>query len=124
MATGLKHGAARNWEAGLEVVPSNDPIAMNPDHSGSEVAPSTDPIVRHLEYSDIEVVGNQTRDTEKQDSKPRRTCGLRTLTFWLLLVVAIVVIAGAVGGGVGGSLATSGGKAHGEQAESKRYTST
>lgn len=36
---------------------------------------------------------------------PKRTCGLRPRTFWILLaVILVVIVAAAVGGGVGGSL--------------------
>lgn len=36
----------------------------------------------------------------------RRICGLRSVTFWLLLIIAVLVLAGAVDGGVGGALAS------------------
>ncbi|KAJ8115986.1 hypothetical protein OPT61_g2496 [Boeremia exigua] len=37
---------------------------------------------------------------------PQTICGLRKRTFWILVGVAVVVVAGAVGGGVGGALAS------------------
>lgn len=36
----------------------------------------------------------------------RRICGLRVVTFWLVVVILVLVVGGAVGGGVGGWLAT------------------
>jgi len=38
--------------------------------------------------------------------KGKRTCGLSPMVFWLLVVIAVLVVAGAVGGGVGGSMAS------------------
>lgn len=42
--------------------------------------------------------------------RPRTICGLQKKTFWLLLVLAIVVIGAAVGGGVGGAMAVNNAK--------------
>ncbi|OKL57992.1 hypothetical protein UA08_06499 [Talaromyces atroroseus] len=41
----------------------------------------------------------------EQAAKPRKICGLRVTTFWLVCVIAILIIGGAVAGGVGASLA-------------------
>lgn len=41
----------------------------------------------------------------EQTQRGRTICGLQHQTFWLLIVLAIVVVGAAVGGGVGGSLA-------------------
>jgi hypothetical protein len=47
------------------------------------------------------------QDPQEPPASPRdRICGLRKTTFWLSLILAIVVIGAAVGGGVGGSLAS------------------
>ena len=47
------------------------------------------------------------QDLQEPPASPRdRICGLRKTTFWLSLILAIVVIGAAVGGGVGGSLAS------------------
>lgn len=41
-----------------------------------------------------------------RDDSPR-ICGLKRWIFWLLVVLAVLIIAGAIGGGVGGSLAAN-----------------
>jgi hypothetical protein len=37
--------------------------------------------------------------------EPKRICGIASTVFWLLVIIAVLVIGGAIGGGVGGSLA-------------------
>lgn len=44
--------------------------------------------------------------TGDEKTKGKRICGLSPLVFWLLIVLAVLVVGGAVGGGVGGSLAS------------------
>ena len=129
---GHKMGADLKSDA-PEVAPSSDPIATNPEHSGPEVAPSSDPIVNRPDYSDIEVVAHQPSKNRngvddpyaekflRKDGREGRICGLRKVTFWLSLALAVVIIAGAVGGGVGGALANQmGNKIHGGQIKSTR----
>lgn len=82
-------GAERYYEAGLE----HDSVAPAPiskyDASGA-----------HID-SDKEVGASQNR----------RICGLAPKTFWIVAIIAIVVVIGAaVGGGVGGSVASKSGK--------------
>ena len=50
----------------------------------------------------------QSSDTHMLAKTPeKRILGLHRSTFWLPVVLAIVVIAAAVGGGVGGSIAVT-----------------
>lgn len=61
-------------------------------------------------YSDLNP-GNDTNkiayESATYEHTPAQTiCGLRKRTFWILLGVALVVVAAAVGGGVGGALAS------------------
>jgi hypothetical protein len=52
-------------------------------------------------------VGQQYPTKENREAK---ICGLRRPTFWLLIVLAIVVIGAVVGGAVGGMLAVQNAK--------------
>jgi len=47
----------------------------------------------------------QYQSTGAPVENPRNICGIRRITFLLLAIIVLLVIAGAVGGGVGGSLA-------------------
>lgn len=44
--------------------------------------------------------------TAHEHTPPQTICGLRKRTFWILVGVALIVVAAAVGGGVGGALAS------------------
>ena len=133
MSTDLDKNTTRNSSEGLEVAPSNAPVAINPDHSSPEVAPSDDPIVKRLSHSDLEILQHQTSHTSnhaeashadksfQQDGKGRRICGLRKVTFWLLLTLAVVLIGVGIGGGVGGALAGRTSKARDGQTGSVEY---
>lgn len=46
-----------------------------------------------------------SQPTEAPARDPTTICGMRRITFFLLVIIVILIIAGAVGGGVGGSLA-------------------
>lgn len=95
-------------------------LMMAPDpHSELEVVPhSTHDTHKYPYYSPepIPAYPNTATDTNKiayesvtyeaQPQAARTICGLRKRTFWILMIVAIVVIAAAVGGGVGGALAS------------------
>ena len=118
-------------QAGLEVAPSQDPIAKGPEYPDLQVAPSDAPIVDKADYSDLEVAkhlkderynGEQGPNVPVSDpqKKPRRICGLRVVTFWLALALSIVILVGAVGGGVGGGLASS--SSNNDQASPVRYS--
>jgi hypothetical protein len=53
-------------------------------------------------------------------------CGLRPPTFWLTIIILLLVTAGAVGGGVGGSIAcrpSSQGQGQTQTLESQRHVS-
>ena len=97
-------------QPGLEVAPSDAPIAKGPEFPDLQVAPSDAPIVYTVDHSELEVateVAEVERSTEDYGKvlKPNRICGLSVVTFWLLLALGIIIIGAVVGGGVGGSLA-------------------
>ena len=79
---------AKYGQVGLEVAPSDGP----------EVQPSQDPIV-------VATPNRYYARSAQESGRPRRICGLKPLSFWLVLAVIMVVIVGAIGGGVGGALA-------------------
>lgn len=62
--------------------------------NGKEVVPN----------ADNEKYYNGNTGDEKEEKK--RICGLSALVFWILVVVAVLVVAGAVGGGVAGAMAS------------------
>jgi hypothetical protein len=80
-------------------------VAANEAHKYPYYAPTDNP---------PEAVPSAGTDTNKiayesaeyEQAAPQKICGLRKKTFWILLGVALVVIAAAVGGGVGGALAS------------------
>lgn len=84
-------------------------------HSTLEVAPNTElPEPQKFAYYAPELYIDPDNDAYKYPYKPetqeveRKTvCGLRRKTFWILVVVALLVVGGAVGGGVGGALASA-----------------
>lgn len=76
----------------------------------------------HVDHSDLEVAAKAV-DVEpgsdegfEEASKPRRTCGLRVVTFWLVLALGVIIIGVAIGGGVGGLLAKASLKAESAEA--------
>ncbi|KAF3032450.1 hypothetical protein E8E12_000774 [Didymella heteroderae] len=85
----------------LEVVAPNDAGAHKytyyaPTDNPPEIVPSAGTDTNKIAYE----------SAESQTKGPQTTCGLRRRTFWVLLGVALVVVAAAVGGGVGGALAS------------------
>ncbi|KAF2626043.1 hypothetical protein BU25DRAFT_412281 [Macroventuria anomochaeta] len=86
-------------------------------HSDLEVvAPSANDTYKYPYKSPepIPAYSNTASDTNKiayesatyERPTPARICGLRNRTFWIVVIAAIVVVAGAVGGGIGGALAS------------------
>ena len=82
------------YESGLEVVPSTkDPALTTTLYAPSEYPPT-----------DTGTYYNAS-SLPQGSQQPRLICGLRRTTFWLLVVLATLIVVGAVGGGVGGSIA-------------------
>lgn len=85
----------------LEVVTPNAndthkyPYYASTDHS-PEPVPSAGTDTNKIAYE----------SAEYERPAPQTVCGLRKRTFWILVGVALVVVAAAVGGGVGGALAS------------------
>lgn len=91
---------------GLEVVPGQgggaNTITEAPHYvSGPEKSASRwdDGLMGAIEVDERYCPGKSTR---------QYPCGMRPVTFWLLVVIAVLIIGVAIGGGVGGSLANKG----------------
>lgn len=83
----------------LEVVAPNDThkyAYQAPTDNSPEAVPSAGTDTNKIAYE----------STEYEQAAPQTICGLRKRTFWILLGVALVIVAAAVGGGVGGALAS------------------
>ncbi|KAF2448904.1 hypothetical protein P171DRAFT_428895 [Karstenula rhodostoma CBS 690.94] len=93
---------------------ASSPPGLEVDHAASApgvhyVAPQYygeqhQPLPSKSEYA---LVGSEDRSAP--ESSPM-ICGVRRSTFWLAIILGVVVVAAAVGGGVGGSLAVSNAK--------------
>ncbi|KAJ5192729.1 hypothetical protein N7449_008871 [Penicillium cf. viridicatum] len=98
---------------GLEVAPEQHREAGRYDN-GPEVVPDTEKEARR-DTGGLHYVSGPTSASPgiledgslktKPPKERKRICGVTSTVFWLLVVIAILVIGGAVGGGVGGSLA-------------------
>jgi hypothetical protein len=53
---------------------------------------------------------NASTENDQPFGKSSRICGAQRQTFWLVMILLIVVLAASVGGGVGGSLAVENAK--------------
>lgn len=106
---------------------SNTPVTFA--HEGLQVASNTPVIFAHeqqqkqvIEYYGEAPDGKEAvhsaveegiyfnDDNGKVNKGKKRICGLSAVTFWLVVVIAVLVITGAVGGGIGGSLAAKNSK--------------
>jgi hypothetical protein len=93
---------------GLEVVPGFE-MASVKSYSGLQVVPETEKEVKptrgglHYVEPDYVPLENKDKVDPPQGRDRKRICGVRSTIFWLLLVIAIlVVVIAGVGGGVGG----------------------
>lgn len=90
-------------------------IATNPDSSGPQVAHSQLPIAGHPEYSKLEVDRDGTGKYSEKEAIPQRKrgsgyiCGVRILTFWILVALVVVLVTIALGVGLGVGLSNQGG---------------
>jgi hypothetical protein len=88
--------------SGLEVAPSDGLFPEEPNHSELEV--------RHGSMNEKAVVyGPYDSETiplhhEEKSLDRHSICGLRRVTFWLTLALAVTVVIAIVGGSVGGTL--------------------
>lgn len=100
----------QSYHDGLEVVPHSE-------HTDYQKYPteSTDK-EKFPYYSPVPVTATPHGDdtnkiaygaTANEQYPPKTICGLRKRTFWILVAVAVVIVAAAVGGGVGGALASN-----------------
>jgi hypothetical protein len=85
----------------LEVAPSAD----------LEVVPSTDQDThKYLQYSesaaDTDKIAYHSITPGHDQPTSQTVCGLRKKTFWIVVIIAVLVVVSAVGGGVSGALAT------------------
>lgn len=90
-----------NGHSDLEVVAST----TNDSHKYPYYHPNSAPEPLPSTGSDTNKIAYES--TAYDAPPPAQTiCGLRKRTFWILLGVALVIVAAAVGGGVGGALAS------------------
>ena len=88
---------------GIQVTPSQAPEAIDPPGHGLHKVPSES----GLEPVRLSAMGQEKAIIrDNAGDRKRKIFGLRPVTFWLLLVIAVLVLVGAVGGGVGGALAS------------------
>lgn len=64
-------------------------------------------------YGQIPVQSQTSPEVASADA-PRRICGLRVVTFWLVVVILVLVVGAALGGGIGGGLASKNGDSESE----------
>lgn len=87
-------------DAGLEVKPQEIGLEVRQLHSNLEVYQVYNP------HQTSEQRANRNEEAAYKEAVPQKKIfGLPRQTFWLLVVLAVVVISGVVGGGVGGSVA-------------------
>jgi hypothetical protein len=98
---------------GLEVAPEQYRGARRYT-SGPQVAPDTEKeVTKDTGYLYYVSGPERTNPGSLEDGslkikapkEPKKICGVASKTFWLLVVVALLVIGGAISGGVGGWLA-------------------
>ena len=109
--------------SGLEV--HHDPTTFSrpqsPYHQDPEFVPtkSPPPHTSPSQPSDWSYRDSEATKFERypepygETSEPKRSqniCGLRPVTFWILVALIFLICAGAIGGGVGGSLAVQSSK--------------
>ena len=126
---GLEAGA--NTENIIRLPNSPDRRVAPPDllerhQPGLEAGSSTENIVRLSGSPDLPVAPSDLSEVSGKESGPgleharsdtsnarqqrRRICGLSPRTFWIALLVAIILVAAAVAGGVGGALSNGRGR--------------
>ena len=87
---------------GLQVNVERDGLLVNTDNQGLEVYTKAVEPTR----SPVPYLKEDTVVEERNAGRDGRICGLARRTFWIVFVVAaIVIVAATVGGGVGGSIA-------------------
>jgi hypothetical protein len=84
--------------------PYHDGLIHNSPSDDPELLPGQQslPYVAKLQQQDVQA---GEPEPEAPAQTPRTICGIRRITFLLLVVIAILILVGAIGGGVGGSLA-------------------
>ncbi len=99
--TGTSHsGHQPEPHAGLEVKPQEIGLEVRQPHSNLEVYRAYNP------HPTSEQWAHWNEEAAYKEAVPQKKIfGLPRQTFWLVVVLAVVVITGAVGGGVGGSVA-------------------
>lgn len=103
-------------EAHAYIRPRNEPGEMDPkyiafDQTGKEMVEENP--ISPTSPSDVETPVAAPASSERgqedapEEKRPRMICGFAARTFWIVLVVAIIVVGAAIGGGVGGGIAAS-----------------
>ncbi|KAK9423314.1 hypothetical protein SUNI508_04208 [Seiridium unicorne] len=89
---------------------------MNYSYDAPEAVPSPQKEVNHKDSPQPEAIYvphlqpfnyEQTIKTSREPQSPSKIWGMPKSTFWVLVLLAAVVIAASVGGGVGASLAVA-----------------
>ena len=70
-------------------------------HSALEVVPGQPP----LAYPEKQNTPYDSQLWTAPAQNPKTICGIRRITFILLIIIVVLILVGAVGGGVGGSIA-------------------
>ena len=93
------YGARDNKQAGLEVI-SDDGTGSSPAHSQVLAKPMFPTFVTTTkERSDLDAAetGYYPEYYPQQPKASRRICGLAPAIFWLIVVLVVLLVAGAVG---------------------------
>ena len=95
-------------QAGLEVVSNKPPVY------GDYTPMPQSPQQKAAAYMHPTVLESSTAGSFKSEKTGRTVCGMRGVTFCLLLALIFVILAAGIGGGVGGTLAVNNARKSGE----------
>lgn len=109
-----------------EMLPYEAPIVKHdanaPEAAGEHAGQHS--VYQHAASKDEQCHASGTGNLAEVRVRSGKICGLRLVTFWLALALAVVLVAGAVGGGVGGSLRGRSGDSSGTAMLSSTYVTS